>query len=348
MARPLRIEYEDAHYHVMNRGNARSRVFHRTEDYRLFLDKLGRATEAFRISLRAFCLMPNHFHLYLATPEANLSRFMQSLLTAFTVSVNRRRRSSGHVFQGRFKAVLVEHEAYGQEVSRYVQLNPVRVSGCRGASLAERRKALRAYPWSSYASLIGVRACPSWLDRAAALGDWGRSRRSQTRAYAEFVEEGLLRDIADPLSQTAAQAVLGREAFVEWVRGRFLELSEPARVRRERGQAHALAAWASVDDVIDCVAEVFGSERSELLRRWNRGHEGRQVLLHLACRHCRGRYTLTELGERLGRITLGALSQARRSMADRLASDRNLRRRVARVESLLRERVTHGSSKKQQ
>ena len=128
MARPLRIEYGGAHYHVMNRGNARQRVFRCDGDHELLLDKLGSAVEAFRVSLLAYCLMPNHFHLYLATPEGNLSRFMQSFLTAFTVNLNRRRHSSGHIFQGRFKAVLVEDEAYGQELARYVHLNPVRAS----------------------------------------------------------------------------------------------------------------------------------------------------------------------------------------------------------------------------
>ena len=339
MARPLRVEYEGAYYHVMNRGNGRRRVFHTDRDYELFLEKLGQAAETFRVSLRAFCLMPNHFHLYLATPQANLSRFMQSLLTAFTVSLNRRRRSSGHVFQGRFKAVLVEDEAYGQAVGRYVELNPVRVAGARGAPLEQRRQALRGYRWSSYGSLIGVRACPSWLDRDAVLAAWGRSRRGQGRAYAAFVEEGLLEELPNPLSEAAAQVVLGRETFVEWVRGRFLQLSGSARARRERGQAHALASWASVDDVVACVAEEFGAEREELLRRWNRNHAGRQALLYLACRHCRGRYTLTELGGHLGGVTLGALSRAQATVSGRLGRDRDLRRRVARVEAMLREKT---------
>ena len=336
MARPLRIEYEGACYHVMNRGNARRRVFHGDDDYALFLEKLGRSAETFHVSLRAFCLLPNHFHLYLATPEANLSRFMQSLLTAFTVSHNRRHRSSGHLFGGRFKAVLVEDEAYGQAVGRYVELNPVRVSRWRGVPLAPRREHLRAYRWSSYPSLIGVRGCPAWLDRDAVLGDWGRTRRGQTRAYAAFVEEGLLRDLPSPLAEAAAQAVLGSETFVEWVRGKFVEWAQSARERRERGQARAVASWVSLDALIGRVAEAFGTQPAHLLRRWSRNNTGRQVLLYLACRHCRGRYTLTDLADRLGGITIGSLSRSRQLMEQRLARDRALRRTVARLERRLR------------
>jgi len=292
MARPLRIEYEGACYHVMNRGNGRQRVFHGDDDYGLFLDKLARSVETFRVSVRAWCLMPNHFHLYLATPAANLSRFMQSFLTAFTVSHHRRHRSSGHLFGGRFKAVLVEDEAYGQEVGRYIQLNPVRVSRWRRAPLASRREHLRAHPWSSYP--------PS------------------------------------PLADSAAQAVLGSQTFVEWVRGRFVDLAESARVRRERGQARAFASWVSLDALIARVATAFDTDAPALLRRWSQNNTGRQVLLYLACRHCRGRYCLTDMAERLGGITIGSLSRSRQLMEQRLARDRALRRTVARLERTLR------------
>ncbi len=335
MARPLRIEYQGACYHVMNGGSGRQHVFH-GDDYRLFLEKLARSVETFGVSVRAWCLMPRHFHLYLATPEANLSRFMQSFLTAFTMSHNRRRRSPGHLFAGRFKAVLVEDEAYGQQVGRYIQLNPVRVSPWRRAPLARRRKHLRAYPWSSYPGLISVRACPAWLDRDAVLGDWGRSRRTQRRAYAEFVEEGLLRALPSPLADPAEQAVLGSKTFVEWVRGKFLNLTKPARARRERAQARVRASWVSVDDLIARVAEAFDTDRPALLRRWSQNNTGRQVLLYLACRHCRGHHTLTALAERLGGITIGSLTRSRQLMEERLARHRALRRTVTQLERTLR------------
>ena len=138
MARPVRVEYAGALYHVMNRGNRRERVFRTVAEHRLFLDCLAESAAQFRIDVLCYCLMPNHFHLFVRTVEANLSRFMQSLLTSFTVTMNRRQRSSGHLFQGRFKAQVVEGVGYFDVLSRYIHLTrmprprPDRQSAARG------------------------------------------------------------------------------------------------------------------------------------------------------------------------------------------------------------------------
>ncbi len=150
MARPLRIEYPGACYHVMNRGNQRQTVFRADTDYELFLGKLADLAELYRTQILCYCLMPTHFHVYMRTPEGNLSRFMQSFLTSFTVSLNRRRGDCGHLFQGRFKAQLVERERYGNELSRYIHLNPVRTRAARELPLESKRSLLRQYKWSSY------------------------------------------------------------------------------------------------------------------------------------------------------------------------------------------------------
>ena len=127
MARPLRIEYPGACYHVINRGNQCSTVFYDAEHYEFFVQKLGAFAKQYDISAYCYCLMPNHFHVYLKTRQANLSRFMQAFLTSFTVTMNRRRRMSGHIFPGRFKAQLVEDELYRSKLSRYIHLNPVQM-----------------------------------------------------------------------------------------------------------------------------------------------------------------------------------------------------------------------------
>jgi REP element-mobilizing transposase RayT len=159
MARPLRIEYDGAYYHVMNRGNRRQTVFRQPQDYDLFLAKLAVAAAAFGVDVLAYCLMPNHFHLYVRTAQGNLSRFMQGLLTSFTLSANRRQRSAGHLFQGRFRAELVERERYGNEVSRHLHLNPVRTRAARSLGPEDRRGLLRDYPWSSFAACAGAGRC---------------------------------------------------------------------------------------------------------------------------------------------------------------------------------------------
>ena len=129
MARPLRLEYPGACDHVMHRGNRGMTVFKAEAHYRLFLAKLAVCADEHRVDIRAYCLMANHFHLYLCTPEGNLSRFMQVFLTSFAIiSFNRLDGERGHLFQGRFKAILVEDEAYGSAVGRYIHLNPVRTA----------------------------------------------------------------------------------------------------------------------------------------------------------------------------------------------------------------------------
>ncbi len=134
--------------------------------YKRFIEKLGYFASEFRVSVYAYCCMPNHFHLYLSTKEANLSRFMQSLLTSFCVSSNKKRRSCGHIFQGRFKAHLVDDDLYRSRLSRYIHLNPIRIQALREVDLKERHNYLRKFRWSSYPEYIGIAKKPKWLDCA--------------------------------------------------------------------------------------------------------------------------------------------------------------------------------------
>jgi putative transposase len=335
VARPLRIECEGGCYHVMNRGNRGQDIFATEEDYGFFVDRLVHFGGTFRVGIRSYCLMPNHFHIHLRTEEANLSRFMQSLLTSYAVVFNRRHELSGHLFQRRFKAVLVEDEVYGAELSRYIHLNPVRGVAQDNAGIKARRTRLRAFRWSSYASLIGLRACPSWLDRDSVLGGWGKTLSGQRRAYAEYVEQGLVRDIPNPLDAAVAQAVLGSEAFVDRVRRALTDLSERPRLRRELPQAAALHAAVPLEELVDHVSKAYATDPQSLLRRHSRGNEARQVLLYLACMHCRGRHSLTELAERLGPITVGGLTHARYVAQARMRREASMGRRIAHIEQQL-------------
>ena len=147
---------------------------------------------------------------------------MQSFLTSFTVSLNRRRGGGGHPFQGRFKAQLVERERYGNELSRYIHLNPVRTMAARELSLESKRSLLGQYKWSSYGSCIGVRKKPKWLHYATALQSWGPRRREQMAAYRQYVEEGLLRDIDDPSAALEAWSILGSESFIDCIKRTYL------------------------------------------------------------------------------------------------------------------------------
>jgi putative transposase len=334
MARPLRIEYAGAYYHVMNRGNRRQVVFPEPRDYELFLERLGRFGAMFDVHVLCYCCLPNHFHLYLRTEQANLSRFMQSLLTSFTISLNRRHHSSGHIFQGRFTAHLIENEAYGAEVSRYVHLNPVRTKALRQASLPARRQALRSFPWSSYAACIGVAGGPPWFDPTELLSDWGASRRTRMRRYAEHVEEGLLRDLESPLARLEGQTILGTETFVDRMRRAYI-LTRTAD-RREQPVFERARQSLAFEAAAQCVSQVCGVEPDRLLARHGADRQARQLLIHAVCRYCRGSESLTALARRVD-LSLSGLTMARTRIENRLRHDKPFSQIWAQVEQRLKD-----------
>ena len=305
MARPLRIEYPSACYHVLNRGNQRLVVFRADQDYKLFLDKLQYFSKLYKVEIRCYCLMPNHFHLYLQTLEANLSKFMQSFLTSFTIVINRRYNTSGHLFQGRFKSFLVEDEAYGSRVSRYIHLNPIRIESAKKVEVLELQEGIRDFPWSSYSKIIGLKSYPRWLGRDSVLCRWGHNLRDQQKNYSEYVESGILKNIDDALELEVAHSILGTDHFIDTIRRKISTISEKLNLRREIGQQAVLHAWIDLETLIPEVANEYGVDAQELLKRYNRGNEGRQVLLYLASICCRGRYSLSQLGEMLGPFSVG-------------------------------------------
>jgi REP element-mobilizing transposase RayT len=321
-------------YHVLSRGVGRADIFHQDRDYETFLDKVEKNAALFKVNVRCYCLMKNHFHLYLQTEEANLSRFMQSLLTAYSMTKNRRDRRTGHLFQGRFKAHLVEDDQYGDTLSRYVHLNPVRTKKVKSLPLEERQRILRDFRWSSYGAVIGIGKCPRWLQRDAVLQRWGKTVKEQQRHYAEYVGQGLLREIDDPFAVAAAQCVIGSDDFVDRIRRVYLNVSERSNVRRDEGQAARLFGWQSFENIQALVASHYGCGAESLLARYQRGNEARQMLLHLVSTYCRGRDTLVELSERLN-ITVGGLTAGSRVLATQAAKDRGLGRRLRALEKEL-------------
>lgn len=204
MARPLRLEFEGALYHVMSRGNAREDIFLDDGDRTAFLANLGRAAKRFDWRLWAWCLMGNHYHLLVETLRPTLSRGMRQVNGIYTQAFNRRHGRVGHVLQGRYKAVLVDKDSYLLEVSRYVALNPVRAGLVAAAG---------EWPWSSYRTVMGKAAAPDWVVVEDLLRLFHAETGPARRAYARFVAEGMA--AADPLSGIEQQVLLGSEAFIE-------------------------------------------------------------------------------------------------------------------------------------
>lgn len=204
MARPLRIEYPGALYHVTARGNAREAIFKDDEDRKAFLAVLGKIVERYDWLCHAYCLMGNHYHLMIETPDGNLSQGMRQLNGVYTQTFNRRHRRVGHVLQGRFKAILVEKDSYLLELCRYIVLNPVR---------AKMVKQPKHYAWSSYRATAGLSNPPAFLTREWLLSQFGRQHRAAESRYRRFVAEG--GGQTSPWGKLTGQILLGSEVFVK-------------------------------------------------------------------------------------------------------------------------------------
>lgn len=203
MSRPLRIEYPGAVYHVTSRGDARRPIFREDKDRLLFLDVLASIVSRFNWLCHAYCLMNNHYHLVIETPEGNLSRGMRQLNGVYTQRFNRRYRKPGHVFQGRYKAIVVEKESYLLELCRYVVLNPVRA---KAAATPE------AWMWSSYKATAGIADVADYLTADWILAHFGKKRKVAQRHYREFVRAGETK--GKPWDHLKGQIYLGDDPFI--------------------------------------------------------------------------------------------------------------------------------------
>jgi len=220
MARPVRIEFAGAVYHVTARGNERRAIVRDDQDRKRFLETLAEMAKRFDVRVHAYCLMPNHYHLVLSTPLGNLSQAVGWLQVTYTVRFNRRWHRSGHLFQGRFKAQLVEADPYAQWLVEYVHLNPVRPRR-KGERIApERAVELDAYQWSSHRDYAGLRQPPKWLclDWRRYWGDTtAEAHRGYRKRLAEFFRNGT---VPSPWEQLRGGLVLGGEEL--WRRARRL------------------------------------------------------------------------------------------------------------------------------
>jgi len=221
MARPLRIEYPGAIYHITSRGNARQPIYKDDKDRETFLELLGSVVSRYGWICHAYCLMGNHYHLLIETPDGNLSQGMRQLNGIYTQHFNRRHGRVGHVFQGRFKAIVVDRDSYLLELCRYVVLNPLRagVVGSPGR-----------YKWSSYRATAGIVRSPSFLTTDWVLSEFGRIRRKAQDRYKEFVKEGIKKP--SPWENLRGQILLGDDKFVVRLEPYLKDVQEVREVPR--------------------------------------------------------------------------------------------------------------------
>jgi REP element-mobilizing transposase RayT len=227
MARPLRLQFPGAIYHVTARGNARQRIYRDDDDRQQFLAVLGEVVARYRWRCHAYCLMNNHYHVLVETAEGNLSVGMRQLNGVYTQRFNRRHRRVGYVFQGRFKAILLERESYLLELCRYVVLNPVR---------AHVVKQPEAYRWSSYRATVGMEPAPEWLMRDWVLAQFSPRSAVAGRKYQQFVYDGLHR--ASPWAEVQGQVVLGQAEFVNALRPLLAGQAQQCEIPRRQRAVH--------------------------------------------------------------------------------------------------------------
>jgi putative transposase len=203
MTRPLRIEYAGALYHVTSRGDRREDIYLSDQDRLDFLSVLQQVCNRFNCLVYAYCLMDNHYHMLVETPDGNLSQGMRQLNGVYTQTHNRNNARVGHVFQGRYRGILVQKDAYWLELARYIVLNPVRARMVRHAA---------DWPWSSYKATAGKEEAPDWLTTESILAAFAKRKSTAQTKYQEFVAQG--HGQPSPWEHLKSQVFLGTESFV--------------------------------------------------------------------------------------------------------------------------------------
>ncbi len=310
MARPLRIEYPGAFYHVTSRGNEQKEIFKSQKDRERFLSYLESAAERYGAVIHAYCLIGNHYHLLLETPEGNLSQIMRHINGAYTTYFNVKRKRAGHLFQGRYKAILVEADSYATELSRYIHLNPVK------AGMVARPE---EYRWASYRSFIGEEESPKWLNARFILESFGDEGANAGKKYRRFVEDALGSDEQSPLQATIASIILGSTAFVEEISAAHVGAKQ---ADRSVPALRALKGRPMLDEIVAAVRAVVGED---------------QGLLKKAGIYFCHRYSgkkLKEIGKLFGGSDAAA-SQASRRFALQAEKDRKLQKVIEKASERL-------------
>lgn len=254
MSRPLRIQYADAWYHVMHRGRGGQAVFLDADDYRYFIALLKDAAETWHLRVAAYCLMTNHYHLLVQTPEANLSRCMRHINGLYTQRYNRRYQADGQLFRGRYKSILVDADSYLLELVKYIHRNPLR------AGITDR---LGDYAWSSHTAHLSQAGTWNWLYRDLILTMLGKNKQQAQRAYAALVGAEESADILAFFEKSRLSAIMGTQEFIDRLRSRFYTQTASSQVPQSRILA------VPIDGIKQAVAEAYATapDRLTMARR---------------------------------------------------------------------------------
>ena len=308
MSRPQRIEYENAFYHVMNRGAGRRDIYHSEQDYYMFLELLSDANRRFGIEIHCYCLMSNHYHLLIKTPNANLGRAMRHINGVYTQRYNRAHQTDGPLFRGRYKAILVESDSYLLHLTKYIHLNPVK---------AEIVQDLNHYEWSSYPDFVGNRNSSSkWLNKREVYSQLNTTKASEV-SYKLFMQSREInQELANFYNKERLAPVLGSEQFLN-----IIPYTTP---HEEVCLAERVGGELELEKIISLVSDTFSISKDRLLSsRKGKGvrNRPRKIAMYL-CLHQAG-FWLKDIVKAFNLAHYGGVSSAVGAVKKDIAEDLN-------------------------
>lgn len=324
MARPLRIQYPGAVYHVTCRGNERREIFRDDKDRKTFLEILSQSIEIYNIRLYSYILMSNHFHLLIETPFGNLGEFMRHFNITYTSYFNRRHKRVGHLYQGRYKSIVVDKDEYLSVLSRYIHLNPIRTKQVKGKAGEEKIEILMNYNWSSLPGYITKGKKEKIIDYEKVLDEYGGDNAKGRKAYEKRIKE----DIAQGLEirdKIIGQSIIGGEEFIEWIKDKFIKGERD----RECPPLRDLQRYRAKEEIMRVITKETGKSFEEIKAE---GRNLRQIAMDILYRI--GSIKGVEIGKMFG-VDYSTVSQGRKRLREKMQKDKKLRELVARIEQNL-------------
>lgn len=310
MARPLRIQYPDAWYHVMNRGRRHERIYQNKTDYLSFLEIVQKTSKMFSLHIAGYCLMKNHYHLLLQTPLGNLSRSMRQIDGVYTQEFNRRHHLDGQLFRGRYKSILIQENGHLLESIRYIHRNALK---------AGLEKKLGDYPWCSYQAYLSDSLQWRWLEKKTIASMLGNSKSQMRIKYQEFMEKEIPVEVNGMFNEDKPGVIFGSDPFIEKIKRRFSNGTKKEEIPESK------IFLPKRDEIIDAVCGYYGISQEELfISRRGTVNEPRALAIFLI--RCRRGDSLKTIANAFGIGKYSSVSSTVKRFEQKLEKDQELKK----------------------
>ena len=310
MGRPLRIEFKNAVYHITSRGNERKKIYRDDCDKEKFLGLLEDYKNRYNFLIHCFVLMDNHYHLVIETLRPNLIKIMHGLNSGYTGYFNKKYKRSGHLFQGRYKAIIVDKENYLLELSRYVHLNPLR------AKIINKPQ---DYKWSSYGGYIRKKEVNNLNNYNWILSIFGNEEKKSRRHYKEFIEEGIEKKLDNPIKRAVANMILGSKEFIESI----MEKIDKDEIGQEIANRNEILKTINPQEVIKEVSNKYKIKPIEITNTGTRNNEARNVAIYITRNVCE--LSNKETAKIFGGIKESAVSKVVKRLENNIKTNKALK-----------------------